>query len=58
MTIAMVRDVSDFYDLIKNKDKERDDNKRANIIHNDIDFVFKQQLSVLDELPAIIDGLN
>jgi hypothetical protein len=41
MTIAMVRDVSDFYDLIKNKDKERDDNKRANIIHNDIDFVFK-----------------
>ena len=41
MTIAMVRDVSDYYDLMKNKDKERDDNRRANIIHNDIDFVFK-----------------
>jgi len=58
MIIAMVRDVSNFYDLIKNKDKERDDNRRANIIYNDIDFVFKQQLSVLDELPVIIDGLN
>ena len=41
MTIAMVRDVSDYYDLMKNKDKERDDNRRANIIYNDIDFVFK-----------------
>ena len=41
MTIAMVRDVSDYYELIKNKDKEREDNRRANIIHNDIDFIFK-----------------
>lgn len=41
MILAMIRDVSDPYDLVKNKGKEMDDNKRANIISTDMMFVFK-----------------
>lgn len=42
MVIAMVRDVSDSIDLIKNKDKEKDYNKRSNIIYRDINHVFTE----------------
>jgi hypothetical protein len=46
----MIRDLSDSYDLKKNLLREKDENLRLNIIQNDLDYVFNQQVAVVDHL--------
>ena len=55
MVIVMVRDVSDTYDLQNNREIELENNQRAKIIYNDLNWLYQKQMDALDDLPENLD---